>query len=427
MKKGRISFKKLFIFFSIIFLFILICIYSYRFIYFYSLENKETEEGKTNNYFSTQLEKTINVSDATGGLYIYEDQYIYKFNSLENYIWYSGQLWRILRINEDKTMDIIMDESLTILNINYEETNYIKTYLNKFYDKLDKELLVELNYCSDNYDNLDNLNCDNKKSSYITLLDIYTYNKSGGNTSFLNNNTNFWLINQNSNKDNWYVNKEGLLSVGEDTNSFTVRPVVRIKNEITLVDGKGTKENPYIIKQKDSNTILVGEYVNFNNNLWRITNVDDSRITISSIDCLSLDGECILQKFGVNNKYLNSNIYKYLNNTYYKSIENKEYIVKSKFQIGDYINYNIDNLSLKEMEAMIGISKVSDYYIANKINSYLLTTNDLQAIYSINENSNYYITLPNEIKAIYPVLNLDRTLNIISGDGTINNPYVFGR
>lgn len=413
--------KKIFIFLSVVFLLSLIIIYSYRLIHFYKLENGI--EKNFENYFSDKLEKTINVTDSNGGLYIIEDEYIYKYNVVDNYLWYSGNLWRILKINEDKTMDIIMADSLTLLNSKFEDTNYLEDYINDFYNKLDKELLVELDYCSDSFDDVNNIKCENKIKANITLLDIYTYNKAGGNTSFINNNESFWLINKTANGNNWYLNN-GTLSIGQDVNTFGIRPIVRIKDKIEFVNGNGTKENPYVIK--NNSNMSVGEFVDFNNELWRIINLDN-KITISKVDCLKQDNECVLQSFGSNSNYLESNLYSYLNDTYYNSITNKDFIVKTNFEVGNYIDYNYKNTSLKTVDAYIAINKIGDYYINNKINTYLLTTNEIQSVYCINENSNYYATFPNEIKKIYPVLSLDASLKIKQGNGTINNPYKLSR
>lgn len=414
-------FKKIFIVLSIIFILSLMVIYSYRLIHFYKLENGI--EKNFENYFSDKLEKTINVTDANGGLYIIEEEYIYKYNVTDNYLWYSGNLWRILKINEDKTMDIIMDDSISILNASYENTNYIEDYINDFYNKLDKDLLVELEYCSDSFNDINEIKCENKTKSNITLLDIYTYNKAGGNASFINNNESFWLINKTDNGDNWYINN-GTLSIGEDINSFGIRPVVRIKNQIEFINGNGTKENPYVIK--NNTNMSIGEYVNFNNDLWRIINLDDKLITISKEECLKQNDECFLSDFGTNSNYLESTLYTYLNKTYYDSIDNKDFVVKTSFEVGDYINYNYKNTSLKTIDAFVGLNKVGDYYINNK-NTYLLTTNEIQSVYSVNENSNYYLTFTNEQKKIYPVLSLDASLKIKSGNGTINNPYKLSR
>ena len=246
--KGNL-FKKIFIFVSATFLLTLILVYSYRLVHFYLLENGSSEEGPTKKYFTDKLRATINVSDATGGLYIIGNEYLYKFNATKNYLWYSGNLWRILKINEDKTIDIVMDNSLTILNASYGDTYYLKNYLDEFYQKLDKDLLVEVTYCNDQFENVDNVICDMKRQEKITLLDIYTYYKAGGNSSFLNNKTSYWLSNKNKDGDNWYIQSDGSLAIGNDTNSFSVRPVVRLKSEISLIKGDGTENNPYIVKE----------------------------------------------------------------------------------------------------------------------------------------------------------------------------------
>lgn len=422
--KGNL-FKKIFIFVSATFLLTLILVYSYRLVHFYLLENGTSNEEPIKKYFADKLKTTINVSNISGGLYIIEDEYLYKFNATKNYLWYSGQLWRILKINEDKTIDIVMDDALTILNASYGDTYYIENYLEEFYQKLDKDLLVEVDYCNDRFENVENVVCNVKKQDKITLLDIYTYSKAGGNSSFLNNSTSFWLSNKNTSGDNWYIQSDGSLAVGKDTNSFGIRPVVRLKSEVSLVSGDGTEKNPYIIKE--NNKPVVGEYVKFNDSIWRILAIDEEGIVISSEECLSLDGKCILKSFGNTNVFENSELYKYLNETYYNSIYDKDLIVKNRFGIGDYINHNYNNTTLKEVEAYVGIAKVSDYYISKKTNSYLLTTNDLQAIYSINDTSNYYLDFTSKEKEIYPVLKLDRTLTVQSGDGTKNNPYILSR
>lgn len=427
MTKGCKLFKKFFIFVSAFFLLALICVYSYRLVHYYLLENGTSGTGTVKKYFTDKLKRTINVSDVSGGLYIIEDEYIYKFNATKNYLWYSGQLWRILKINDDKTVDLVMDDSLTILNASNGEKNYIESYLTDFYNKLDSDFLVELSYCNDNFDNIDNIKCEEKKHTNITLLDIYTYHQAGGNTSFLNNTSSFWLINKNSDEHNWYINSDGSLAISDNIHSFGIRPVVRLKKEIDLISGDGSKENPYIIKEKEDNILNIGEYVKFNNSLWRIIELTDDKVVISSEECLSENGSCILKSFGNTNIFEKSNLYHYLNDTYYNSIENKDFIVKNIFGIGDYIDYNYNNTTLKNVEAYVGISKISDYYVSKKTDTYLLTTNDRQAIYTINKNASYYLDFPTDEKVIYPVLALDINLKVNSGDGTKNNPYILSR
>lgn len=427
MTKGGKNFRRVFVIVSAIFILTLMIIYSYRLVHFYLLENGTSEEIIKKRYFTDTLVKTINVSNLDGGLYIIEDEYIYKFSVQKNYVWYSGQLWRILKINEDKTIDLIIDESLTILNASYEDTSYIENYLNEFYQKLDTELLTEISYCDDLLDDINNISCNVKKNANITLLDLTTYQQAGGNNSFLNNDRSYWIINKNNNGNYWYINSDGTVAIGDEAKSLGIRPVVRLKKEISLIEGEGTKENPYIVKEKKGNNLQIGEYVKFNNELWRIISFDDERIVISSEDCLKENGKCLSKTFGNSNVFEKSSLYKYLNETYYQSIIDEDMIVKSSFGIGDYVNYDYHNTDIKKIDAYVGISKVSDYYIGNKTNSYLLTTNDLEAVFTINENGSYYLDFPTKEKNIYPVLALDANININSGTGTKNNPYVLSR
>lgn len=427
MTKGCKTFKKIFIIVSAIFIFAIMIIYSYRLVHFYLLENGTSEEIVKKRYFTDTLEKTINVSNLNGGLYIIEDEYIYRFSADKNYVWYSGQLWRMLKINEDKTIDLIMDETLTILNASNGDTNYIENYLNEFYQKLDTDLLIETSCCTDSLDNINNITCDEKTNANITLLDLATYQQVGGNNSFLNNGQSFWMINKNNSGNYWYINSDGSVAISNDAKSLGVRPVVRLKKGISLIDGEGTKEKPYIVKEKQKNELQIGEYIKFNNELWRITSFDNDRIVISSVDCLKENGKCLSKNFGNSNVFEKSSLYKYLNETYYQSLIDKDIVVKNSFGTGNYIDYNYKNTDVKKIEVYVGISKVSDYYIGNKTNSYLLTMNDLEAVFTINENGNYYLDFPTKEKNVYPVLAIDINVNIKSGNGTKNNPYVLGR
>ena len=62
-------------------------------IYYYAIEHKKSDDNENKTtYFTDLLETTINVSDASGGLYINNDEYIYKYNAEDNYVWYSGKI-----------------------------------------------------------------------------------------------------------------------------------------------------------------------------------------------------------------------------------------------------------------------------------------------------------------------------------------------
>ena len=123
MKKRKNRFKKYFVIVSAVFLLGLIFAYSSRLIHYYRLENTKTSDEGTVTYFTDMLETTINLSDANGGLYIAGKEFNYRNAVSDNYLWYSGNMWRILKINEDKTIDIVMEEALSMLYPKYEEND----------------------------------------------------------------------------------------------------------------------------------------------------------------------------------------------------------------------------------------------------------------------------------------------------------------
>ena len=423
MQKNEVL-KKIFIIFSIIYILVLIGFYSVRLIHYYKLENKTDESGETINYFSDWLESTLNISDASGGLYINDKEYVYKYAANENYLWYSGNLWRILKINEDKTIDVIINDSISMIDINYG----IEAFLSDFYKNLNKEFLVPLTFCNDNVEDLNTLTCDNLNNADIALLDAKTYDQVGGVNSFLNNNSFYWLSNKDENNAHWYVDDQGALGVNTKS-ALNIRPIIRLKSDIVLKSGGGTFDNPYIIENQEKVNLIdanIGDYVLVNDSLGRILSKSENSISLKAVDCLKENDECLLKEFGENNLYLSSDIFKYLNETYYETIQNKDFLVKDKFYVGPYSS-NHEELLTEEAESYIGLPKIGDYYIVGDSNSYLLTPGASGTIYTINEIGNYYLNLTSSTLKIYPIINLDKELKIESGLGTIDSPYILSR
>ncbi len=431
MKKKNII-KKYFIIVSATFICGLIFAYGTRLIHFYLKENRVVEDDEVvvkTNYFNDILENTINVTDSNGGLYLDKESYIYKYDATDNYLWYSGQMWRILKINDDKTITMITDEAIALMQIKYEDNIFIEDYLNDFYEKLDHDYLVPFTVCADKI--VDNkITCEDTKEVNIALLDLFTYNKCGSLKSFINDNTTFWLNSRNDEDNFLYINSEGAVGVGSEI-AHNIRPVVTIKDKIDLVDGDGTKENPYIISKKGPEKIsesFVGEYITYNDSIWRIINITEKSVQAIKTTCIKTDNdECLNYKFGTIINYYNSLLYKYLNNTYLKNLENSDYIVKDNFYNGVYADYNYKALNDSTVEAYVGLPKITEYYIQNNINSYLITPNLIETVYTINEMGNYYLVKPTNELNIYPVLNFDVELSVIDGEGTINSPYELSR
>ena len=147
-------------------------------------------------------------ADSSGARYLYGD-----IN--DNYLWYSGKLWRIVGINSDDSIKIITDNSMTMLawstsnsNISYTSSQ-ARTWLNnEFYPTLYDADNVIVNHEWDYtiYDDFPTskpttLSTINEK---VGLLSIYDFMMTGGTTSsstsntFLEKNHTWWTSSANA-------------------------------------------------------------------------------------------------------------------------------------------------------------------------------------------------------------------------------------
>ena len=213
-KIGRIL-KNIFIILSILFILGCSIFYGYRLVKFYLIENPKIE-GNESIYELVTLEK--NIVNFGEGLYKEGKEFIFKGNVHNNYVKYSGRIWRIISTNEGN-VKMITDEVQTSLvwgvKTDYENS-LVKSWLNNeenniksFYESLKRpEVLVKNKTCVDEF-NENEVKCDVINEDKIGLLSIYEYNLAGAEKSYLNIDEYWWTSNVNSNKDAWYIYNEG--------------------------------------------------------------------------------------------------------------------------------------------------------------------------------------------------------------------------
>ena len=128
-KKPKLKTQNIIIFANIIILLGIIFFYTYRLVHFYRIEHPKIEKSLTLNEIIT-LKK--NIVTFGSGLYKVKDGYIYKGNDINNYLEYSGYLFRVLSIDKDGNIKVITDDSLTNLAWGLEdsyENSYVKSWL----------------------------------------------------------------------------------------------------------------------------------------------------------------------------------------------------------------------------------------------------------------------------------------------------------
>lgn len=212
--------------------------------------------------------------------------YYFRGNVTNNYVIFDNLTWRIVRINGDGTVRLVLNTlAATVGNyygednksFNYEDSEMNK-YLENWYQENIKsqDLVANTKYCSDvNYDddytynayirimvnNIPTLNCLGKVlSNHIGSLTIDEVMYAGA--SYNKSNKNYYLY--NSDIDNiWYtmsgakgnesylnlfaINTDGGLNITTNSNLFRgIRPVINLVKNIEM-NGNGTSDDPYTV------------------------------------------------------------------------------------------------------------------------------------------------------------------------------------
>ena len=250
-----------------------------------------------------------NTTDASG-LYASTDTntgkptYYFRGNVINNYVKFAGQTWRIVRVNEDGTIRIVMQDGINsnaniAFNSNYNNYTYMyytnsqaKTTLESWYQTnigskadLAKNVASGAYYCeqakakySDSYTSgsatmttynkyTPDFKCSsdgNSKGVVNASVGLLSYDEvvyAGG--YYGQNNRNYYLYNsaivwwtmspQGFSDSNfyswvWRITESGNITIGVVGYSSRLRAVLNLTADTQISDGDGTKENPFIVE-----------------------------------------------------------------------------------------------------------------------------------------------------------------------------------
>ena len=418
--------EKIFNIISLVFIICFVSYFSFRVYNAYKISTKIIDD----TYITDRLINSISKYDTNNPLNKYNDEYIFIGKVNNNYLKYQGYLWRIIKINSNNELVLILDETLTYLP-NNTSLHWLNNN-NEF--TINYELLNNTTQCIDKFDNIDNSSCNDNNNDYIVgQLSIDDYIKIGGNKSYLNNGTNFWTSNIYDDNNSWYISEDGLISYSNNNIKHGIRPIITLKSNIELIDGNGTIDNPYIIEERNIKTLkdtLQGEYISYNNEIWKVMYNRNNRIKIINTDYIKINNKNIEYFFDdKTNQIDTSKLITYLNTSYLKNLSNKEYLIKGYFYTGIYYkdNTNYTDSYKTKIINYVGIPSINEPYIYDLDNIFLSNPSNIDnlTIYSIN-NNNLYEDSISSIRYIRPTLYLKDTINISSGNGTIDNPYILG-
>ena len=126
-QKGREILKKLkmttiYMIVSAIFLTSCVFYYGGRFIYYYSVSKGKIVQTSSN--LNEILTQPVNLVVEGDGLQVDGKKYVYRGEPSDNYVYYSGMLWRMMSIDEEGNIKMISDETLSVIPWVYETNDY---------------------------------------------------------------------------------------------------------------------------------------------------------------------------------------------------------------------------------------------------------------------------------------------------------------
>ena len=419
--------------------------------------------------------------DTDGIIYFSGDNESINFN----YVWYSGKLWRITAINPDGTMKLITDNMMTTIawgnNIEYNGS-WVYQWLNEdFYDTLYNatSILVpnaEWNYTIDgNRIPLKPDTLPNQKtvSAPVGLISSYEYYNASriSQINYLSLNHRWWHITPQGERAVRSTDESGRQDLNNrhpGNYERGIRPMIYLKSDVE-VNGLGTKNDPYRIigdisdaKQNDYlNTRISGEYVIFDNDVYRIIDIIDNKAKIMRVDYLR-DGRKGIEKhiartivFGKSTHPQNNEWWDYyLINTWFPTISSnyQSMVVDGTYYLGEYSDYthyknticqdsDLDHVLVKSCTkytaidkvytGKVGLSRIGEMFAAQQLDyekepleMWTITPFDFQENRIIHEtNSLWRHKTWGGYHVVHPTLYLKEGIKISSGNGTFNSPY----
>ena len=442
--KKKIKLGNIYVFINIVFILGCIIFYGYRLIHYYKLEHPKIEEN-TPLYELITLDK--NITTINEGLYKEDNVYRYIGNNLDNYVIYSGRLWRIVSAEDNKVKLITEDPQTSLVwsvDTNYENS-YVRSWLNNennelksFYESLtNTSYILNTKTCIDVVSE-DSLKCEQVIEDKVGLLSAYEYQKAGGEESYLNIGEYWWT--SNTDKDNvaWYVYSKGSLNntsySGTTYYSYGVRPTITLNGDIEVIRGNGTKETPYLLDKTTENILTkkyVGEYLNYSGYTWRIIETDNEYVKIVMNGIVKNDdGEDLITYFGKSNYYsVSQDVGKYLNTTFYNKLTSQDYILERDFYTGRYdktYKYDFNKIAEYKEKAKVGLLQLGELFVTD-IPKYFLATRTItsdNSIYEVLEEGRIYAGELTDELGLRVTMYLKPDIAILSGEGTNESPYV---
>ncbi len=195
-----------------------------------------------------------------------ENTFYFRGTNVNNNITFANKEWKIVRINKDGSIKLVLNDSIGTSTYNNIDTT-LNTWYNSNIKGTDYEkYVVQDNYCNDTTlsykrvtSNKPKLKCNNTTKKSIGILSVdevmlsnAIYN-STTKTSYLDSSTNtYTLTPAQTNNDVFSFGGTKQISIVNKTNTLGIRPTITITKDANL-SGEGSTSNKYTITGLFSN------------------------------------------------------------------------------------------------------------------------------------------------------------------------------
>ena len=356
----------------------------------------------------------------------------FQVKAYNNYLWYSGFLWRIMGINADGSVRLITEENVTTIPwgvadtaLNYDGS-HAKDWLNNyFYSRLKcNDIIVEQTWCSETTIDISSArtNCSNNLSmekAKVGLISLDEKNLAGAGSSYLVNQQIFWTLTPYDGSGAWFVDNYGGGGDGSVHFAYGLRAVINVNSNVTITGGNGTLEatwssnaGPYILNEDKSIEVTgklnekatSGEYVLYAGKKYRVVDKDSNGNTKLILDGYYEEDSSVYEmEYGSNNTFstttgigqkLNGDVLEWLVAS--SDTENRDKLVtnytwyQNEFDYGDnYIISLEENSPTRSINATVGLIRVGE--MLSSQSSSILTKGYTTA--SSYDNANGYWTM----------------------------------
>lgn len=230
--------------------------------------------------------KNVGVDEYNNGVYLMDNEYVYRGNVVNNYVLFNDLMWRILKVDSAGDIKLVLAKKTedyfswdTLYNSdagynsgdtrNFQITSIRKT-LNSYYDiftKENKTKIVSKNLCIGSLAYDEGYNASKecsaiKENQKVGLLNPTDYQKasldgaciyygSGECTNFnylASADINTWLLNPSTKNSYTVLYLSGSIGQTYASNSKRINPVIYLSGKVITNAGDGSFANPYKIK-----------------------------------------------------------------------------------------------------------------------------------------------------------------------------------